>query len=131
MPKSGEGARRNRGVIAKGRRVRRVEFVRIPKYETASLWMLGAPGTSEPRVVLYHCPTCPDPDNSRLIHINVTTEPLYPRRENAHRKAKPPIRLLLHVTRAQIEQILEDFGKKDNASALKAVFYHKDDSSPR
>jgi hypothetical protein len=35
----------------------------------------------------------------------------------------------MHVTRDQIEQILADFGKKDNSSTLRAIFYHKDDSN--
>jgi hypothetical protein len=131
MPEPEEGARRGRGTATKGGKTRRAEYVRIPKFETASLWILAAPGAPEPRVVSFHCPTCRDPDNSRLIHINVPTEPWHPRGENARRRPKPPHRMLLHVTRAQIEQILDDFGKKDNATGLRAVFHYKGDLSDR
>jgi hypothetical protein len=129
MTELGEGVRRDRGAMSKGRKARKVEYVRIPKQSEASLWMLRAPGNPEPRVVSFHCPTCRDPDSSRLVHINVPTEPRYPRRKNARRRAKQPVRLLMHVTRDQIEQILADFGKKDNSSTLRAIFYHKDDSN--
>lgn len=115
--------------MAKEPRAKRTDYVRIARYETSSLWMLPDPAVTEPRVVSFRCPTCPDPDNSRLLHINIPTEPRYPHRGNARRKVKPPHRTLLHVTRAQIEQILADFGKEENASTFRAIFHHKDDSS--
>jgi|SRR5580658_147117 hypothetical protein len=118
-------------MFGKRRKTGRIEYVRVSKYETASLWMLGAPDDPSLKVVSLHCATCPDPDNSRLVHINVPTEPWHTRRENPRRKGKPPLRMLLHVTRAQIEQILEDFGKKNNGATLRAIFYHKDDSGER
>src|SRR5580658_10878566 len=111
LKESGKGADRGRVQVAKKPRAKRTDYVRISRYETASLWMLADPAVTEPRVVSFHCPTCPDPDNSRLLHINIPTEPKFPHRGNARRTVKPPHRTLLHVTRAQIEQILADFGK--------------------
>ncbi len=129
MPERRKDEVRGGDGLAKSRMRPRVEYVRIPKYQTASVWMLEGPDASKPRVVSYHCPTCENADNSRLIQINVPTEPWRPLRERIACKTKPAFRMLLHVTRAQIEQILQDFGKQNNAATLEAVFYSKDDSS--
>jgi hypothetical protein len=126
MTEPGKSADRDQAGLRKVR-TPSVRYVRIPENSDASIWMLGTHEAPEPRVVSFHCGSCPDPDNSRLVHINVSTEPWRTRSERARRKARPPVRLLMHVTRGQIEQILSDFGKKDNSDPLRAIFYHKGD----
>jgi hypothetical protein len=102
--------------------------VRVPRHTMPSLWMVATPENLEPRVVTFHCPSCTDPDNSRLIHINLPTEPTSARLVKTRHKAAPPVRFLMRVTRAQVEQILADFGRHDNGDILRAIFHHKGDT---
>ncbi len=108
---------------------RKVEFDRIPKHSTAEIWMIGSPENPQQRVVSYHCEICRDPNNSRLVTIYVPTDPLVASKKDKHSGKSHPVRLLLHLTRDQLEEILRDMGKENNADTLRAVFYHKDEPS--
>lgn len=100
------------------------EYVRIPQGATAEVWMITSSATRQPRVVSFHCPTCPDSDNSRLVDIRIRPEPRLGRPVTGGSLREKPARLLLHVTRQQIEQILSDFGNHGNASTLMDIARH-------
>ena len=81
-----------------------------------------------PHVVSIHCPTCRDPDNSRLLHIVLKTDGReLEQGASAKLRANPNVRVLLHVTRQQIDEIRDSFGKRDTGDTLKDILVHKGD----
>ena len=120
-----------RGRVPPGRenaKLPRDRFVRIPRYQTAKLWIIPKRSDPTPHVVSVHCPTCRDPDNSRLLHVVLKTDgsELEPG-ASASRGKNPNVRILLHVTREQIEEIRESFGKHDIGDTLRDILDHKGD----
>ncbi len=107
-------------------RVRKTEWVRIRRQATGEVGVLERQGMAGPQVVSFHCPSCPDPDNSRLVGIWLPAED--PTQALlAGRKPPRRERFFLHVTRAQISQILESFGRHDNWTMLLDIGRAPDD----
>ena len=75
-----------------------------------------------------HCPTCRDPENSRLLHVVLKTDGgELEQGVPASRRANPNVRVLLHVTRPQIEEILASFGRHDTGDTLRDILAHRGD----
>jgi hypothetical protein len=104
------------------------ESALIPIRQTAKLWVIPSRKHATPRVVSLHCPTCPNPDDSRLVHIEIVGERQTRSRIGQRGGKGAKLRLLLHVTRPQIQEILRSFGDHDNASTLLDILVHKDES---
>ena len=100
------------------RQPRLLEWIRISRFQTARVWSIERSGFVGPQVVSFHCPTCPEPEDSRLVDVQV--EARRPAR-HGHSDEEAGLvkeRLLLRVTREQVEQIRDSFGRRDNGALL-------------
>jgi hypothetical protein len=93
--------------------------------QTLELWTIPRSDNPEPQPVSFHCSTCEDPDNSRLLFVVIRVASVVADRPTTQRSTRGSVRMVLHVTRAQIEEIRASFGRQDNASSLVDVLLHK------
>jgi hypothetical protein len=85
------------------------EFVCIPRQQTAKLSTVKGRNGHGPEVVVLKCPSCPDRENSRLVQVELARETLESRRRKAGlERMAPPLRMLLHITRDEVSQILRE-----------------------
>jgi hypothetical protein len=92
---------------------RRERWIRIPRYQTAELWMVPDLKDPRPRPMAYKCPSCSEKEETRLLSVVLQTAPPGPRRRSnstAKREARP--RILLRVTRSQLDDINAEFATR-------------------
>lgn len=94
--------------------------VTIERYQTGKLWRIPNSVDSQLRVVSFHCSTCPDSDNSRLLYVELRGSAL-PSGTGPTESRRKKVRMLLEVTRSEIEEVLASFGRHDNASTLRCI----------
>lgn len=120
MTEPRKDAGRRRSMLAKGRRAAD-ETVRIPKNQTAELRVFGNPKDPRSRLVIFHCPSCPDRDTSRLVMVHLQMTARDAKKAEACRSAWPGMAgVLLHVTRDQALQILRDIDTKPGFRARRS-----------
>jgi hypothetical protein len=92
---------------------RRDRWITIPRYQTAELWMIPDLKDPRPRPMSYKCSSCSEKEETRLLSIVLQTAPPWPRRRvspTAKREARP--RILLRVTRSQLDEINAEFAAR-------------------
>jgi hypothetical protein len=92
---------------------RRERWITIPRYQTAELWMVPDLKDTRPRPMAYKCPSCSEKEETRLLSVVLQTAPPGPRRRfnsTAKRETRP--RILLRVTRSQLDDINAEFSTR-------------------
>jgi hypothetical protein len=91
--------------------VRRHErWIRIPRYQTAELWMVPDLKDRKPAPMVYTCPICSEKEETRLLSVVLENAPTRLRRRlrSSSKRTERP-RILLRITREQLEDIRADF----------------------
>lgn len=94
------------------------ETVQIERYQTASLWTIPIPADKAIRVVSFHCAACNDSENSRLLQIVLTTTAVNNGISGAERSSQGQVRVLLRVTRSQVEDVLASRSQVEGAHVM-------------
>lgn len=98
------------------------DSVLILRFQTAKLWAISSPQGATPRVVSFHCPTCRDPERSRLLEIVLKEAPTDTGTFGYTKLREGAVRVLLHVTPPQVEEVLASFGREDNWQTLRSIW---------
>jgi len=91
---------------------RRERWIRIPRYQTAELWMV--PGLKDRRLqpMAYTCPMCSEKEDTRLLSVVLQTSPTSSvRRSRAPTGRVEHPRILLRITRSQLNDITAEFAR--------------------
>jgi len=91
---------------------RRERWIRIPRYQTAELWMVPGLKDRRPQPMAYTCPMCSEKEETRLLSIVLKTEPtrLRSREKSSEKRVEHP-RILLRITRSQLNDITAEFSR--------------------
>jgi hypothetical protein len=101
-------------------RRRREEYVRIPRSQTAELRMIRGLRELRPQPLVFYCPSCPDPANSRLVMILLSPKTrVLPRQILVPRRRPEPIKMLLHLTLQQVDDIRAEFDRPPKGSTAR------------
>jgi hypothetical protein len=88
----------------------REERVRILRHQTAELWMVPDSKSGGPQPMVFACPSCSETEETRLLSVELRTDPRrFPDRSRRPRSLKNRSRILLRITRQQLEYIRADF----------------------
>lgn len=109
----------------------RDRVVPISRYQTAKLWIVPKREDPNPRVVSFHCSACRDSANSRLRIVELETEESELEAGFEPQRKTPAARVLLRVTRKQIDEIQASFGRQDNGETLRDILVYKGDPEER
>jgi len=87
-------------------------WIRIPRYQTAELWMVPDLKDRRPQPMAYTCPMCSEKEETRLLSIVLKTEPtrLRSRAKSSEKRVEHP-RILLRITRSQLNDINAEFAR--------------------
>jgi hypothetical protein len=91
----------------------RTDRVKILRYQTAELWMVPGLDDPRPRPMAYTCSECSEKEETRLLSVVLQAAPPGPWRRShsaAKREARP--RILLRVTRSQLDDINAEFATR-------------------
>jgi hypothetical protein len=89
---------------------RRDERVRILRYQTAELRMVPSSKFRRPTPSIFVCPTCSKNEDMRLLMIELRAKrPQFQPKSRNPRKPEERPRILLRLTRRQLEDIRADF----------------------
>jgi hypothetical protein len=84
--------------------------VRVLRHQTAELWMVTNSTGGRPQPMVYVCPVCSEKEDTRLLSVELRTEPRrFPSRLRHTQKPENRPRILLRITRQQLEDIRADF----------------------
>jgi hypothetical protein len=92
---------------------RRESWIRVPRYQTAELWMVRGLKDKRPQPMAYVCPSCSEKEETRLLSIVLETAPprLRWRSRSTSKRLEHP-RILLRMTRSQLDDINAEFASR-------------------
>jgi hypothetical protein len=96
---------------------RREVWIRVPRYQTAELWMVCGLKDRRPQPMAYVCPSCSEKEETRLLSIVLETAPprLRWRSRSTSKRLEHP-RILLRMTRSQLDDINAEFASRPRFS---------------
>ena len=122
MPPSGKSVRRPSGLSFRLRRTKRRllriigrgdERITIPRNQTAELWMVPLQRDRRPQPMAYTCPECSKKEETRLLSVVLETTPTRrPWKSKSFAKRTEHPRILLKITRSQLDDINADFERR-------------------